>query len=56
MNQNNPIPWPLWKKVLAYAFFITLSFATIWMVDQRVHMKSLMPHAGETNAGKPKQP
>ena len=28
-------PWPLWKKVLAYAVLAALAGVSIWYVDRR---------------------
>ena len=39
--QNSPAdarrhaPWPLWKKILAYAVMTALAAASVWVVDYR---------------------
>lgn len=30
-------PWPLWKKVLAYAVLAAVASAAIWYVDLKAH-------------------
>ncbi len=29
-------PWPLWRKVLAYAVLSALAVGSIWLVDRKV--------------------
>jgi len=33
-------PWPLWKKVLAYALLAALAAGSIWFIDRRAVVPS----------------
>lgn len=38
-------PWPMWKKLAAYAAMSALSLLAIYYVDVKVHQDAVMPPA-----------
>jgi hypothetical protein len=38
-------PWPLWRKILAYAVMSAISLTAIYLVDVKVHQGAVMPPA-----------
>ena len=38
-------PWPLWRKILAYALMSAISLTAIYLVDLKVHQGAVMPVA-----------
>ena len=46
-------PWPLWRKILAYAALSALALTAIYFVDLKVHRAAVMPASkGEETRGK----
>jgi len=39
-------PWPLWKKLAAYAVLGALALASIWYIDLKAHNGDLPQSAG----------
>ena len=42
-TQPHAAPWPLWRKIAAYAILSVLALVSIWIVDRKVHRPAAEP-------------
>jgi hypothetical protein len=42
-TEHHAAPWPLWRKIAAYAVLSVLAMVSIWIVDRKVHRPAAGP-------------
>jgi hypothetical protein len=42
-SDDRTVPWPLWRKIVAYVLLCVLALVSIWIVDRKVHRPAAEP-------------
>ena len=55
-TEESDRPWPLWRKLLAYATLALLAIFSIWLIDRKVNrLGPIPPHTSSNAAARPQE-